>query len=106
MRIFAIKTCDTCRKARKWLDQQGKAHDRHDLREDGVDRALIQRWLDAVGPEALVNRRSTPVAGQSRPNPVRIYSAIGNRIAKSHYFSSIGLFQHERRRTAPEESAA
>ena len=59
MNVYGIKACDTCRKARKWLDEQGKSYQWHDLREDGLDAALIRRWLDALGPEALVNRRST-----------------------------------------------
>jgi arsenate reductase (glutaredoxin) len=59
MHIYGIKTCDTCRKARKWLDEQGKSYHWHDLREDGLDAALVRRWLDTLGPEALVNRRST-----------------------------------------------
>lgn len=59
MKVIGIKTCDTCRKARKWLDGQGIAHQWHDLREDGIERASLEHWITAVGPDRLVNRRST-----------------------------------------------
>lgn len=63
MKVYGIKSCDTCRKARKWLDEQDRTHDWHDLREDGIDIETIRRWLDATGPEMLVNRRSTTWRG-------------------------------------------
>lgn len=59
MNLYGIKSCDTCRKARTWLDEQGIEARWVDLRADGVARADLQRWLDEIGPEALVNRRST-----------------------------------------------
>jgi arsenate reductase len=63
MKVFGIKSCDSCRKARRWLDERGQAYDWHDWRADGVDRDLIQTWLDDLGPEVLVNRRSTTWRG-------------------------------------------
>ncbi|AKS41066.1 arsenate reductase [Wenzhouxiangella marina] len=59
MKIHGIKACDTCRKALKWLEAEGHEHHWHDLRADGIDAETIQRWIDGVGLEALVNRRST-----------------------------------------------
>ena len=59
MKIYGIKSCDTCRKARKWLAEQGIAAEWVDLREDGPAPGDLERWLDALGAEALVNRRST-----------------------------------------------
>lgn len=57
--LYGIANCDTVRKARRWLDAQGIAYDFHDLRVDGVDRVALERWIDALGWETLVNRRST-----------------------------------------------
>ncbi len=59
MNVYGIKSCDSCRKARAWLEEQGIDHRWRDLREDGLDRAKIAAWLAALGPEGLVNRRST-----------------------------------------------
>ena len=55
--VYGLKSCDACRKARKAL--AGREHRFHDLREDGLDGAMLDRWIGAVGWEALLNRRST-----------------------------------------------
>ena len=57
--LFGIPNCDTVRKARKWLDDQGLAHEFVDLRADTPSATQISEWLLAVGYERLVNRRST-----------------------------------------------
>ncbi|MDE0649531.1 MAG: arsenate reductase [Gammaproteobacteria bacterium] len=55
--VYGLKSCDACRKARKALADRG--HRFHDLREDGLDAAMLDRWIGAVGWEARLNRRST-----------------------------------------------
>ena len=57
--VYGIKNCDTCRKARKWLDAQGIEHRYHDFREDGLDDKPLSDWVKAVGWETLLNRRGT-----------------------------------------------
>ena len=57
--LFGIPNCDTVRKARKWLDGQGIAHDFIDLRENTPPVSCIASWLESVGAERLINRRST-----------------------------------------------
>ncbi|SDM18163.1 transcriptional regulator, Spx/MgsR family [Modicisalibacter muralis] len=57
--LYGIKTCDTCRKARKALDAQGTAYRYHDLREDGLDGERLDRFIDQAGLQALLNTRST-----------------------------------------------
>ena len=59
LRVHDIQSCDTCRKARKWLVDAGLEHQWIELRESRPSRADVERWLDAVGPDVLVNRRST-----------------------------------------------
>ncbi|MEQ8516663.1 MAG: ArsC/Spx/MgsR family protein, partial [Chromatocurvus sp.] len=56
--LYGIKSCDTVRKARRWLDQHNIDYAYHDLREDGLSRARASAWLEALGQEGLVNRRS------------------------------------------------
>ncbi len=56
--VYGIKSCDTCRKARAFLDAQGMPHRFHDLRDDGLDIQMLERWSDRVGWEKLLNRRS------------------------------------------------
>ncbi len=59
MTLYGIKNCDTVRKARKWLDASGLDYHFHDFRDHGLDAEIIDRWLDQVGPDRLINRRST-----------------------------------------------
>ena len=58
MKFYGLKTCDTCRKARKWLD--GRAdYAYHDVRDDGLTTELLNDWFARVDWQTLVNRRST-----------------------------------------------
>lgn len=57
--IYGIKNCDTCRKARKWLDAEGIEHQYHDFRDDGLDGETLSAWVENVGWEILLNRRGT-----------------------------------------------
>ena len=56
--LYGIRNCDTCRKALKRLQSGGLEVAFHDVRRDGVPAERLQHWLQTVGAEALVNRRS------------------------------------------------
>ena len=57
--IFGIKNCDTIKKARIWLDQNGIAYRFHDYKADGIDRAHLQAWCAKAGWETVLNRAGT-----------------------------------------------
>ena len=38
---------------------RGVAHEFHDYKKSGIDRANLERWADAVGWEKLLNRAGT-----------------------------------------------
>ncbi len=57
--LYGIKNCDTVKKARKWLELHAIDYRFHDFREDGLDRKTVAGWLEELGWESLVNRRST-----------------------------------------------
>ena len=57
--IYGIKACDTMKKARDWLDGQGVAYAFHDYKVAGIDRANLERWVDALGWEIVLNRAGT-----------------------------------------------
>ena len=59
MILYGIPNCDTVKKARLWLDARGKEHRFHDFKRDGVPPQLLDRWLDTLGWEILVNRKGT-----------------------------------------------
>jgi len=57
--LYGIKNCDTVKKARRWLEDHGIDYQFHDFRQDGLEKSLLDRWLDQLGWEAIVNKRST-----------------------------------------------
>ena len=63
--IYGIPNCDTCRKARKYLDGNETGYRFHDVREDGLDRAMVATWARAVDWRKLLNTRSTTWRGLS-----------------------------------------
>ena len=63
--MYGLKNCDTCRKARRWLDELGREHRFHDVRGEGLAEATIAGWINAVGVDVLLNRRGTTWRGLS-----------------------------------------
>jgi arsenate reductase len=57
--IYGIKSCDTMKKARAWLDANGVAYEFHDYKAVGIDRARLEKWAKVVGWEVLINRAGT-----------------------------------------------
>ena len=57
--IYGIRSCDTMKKARAWLDAHGLAHDFHDYKAKGIDRDRLAAWVGQVGWESLLNRAGT-----------------------------------------------
>jgi Spx/MgsR family transcriptional regulator len=58
--IHGLSKCDTCRKARKWLDRHAIAYQFIDYRDDPASPDTLKRWAEAVGGfETLVNRSGT-----------------------------------------------
>ena len=49
--VYGIKTCDTCRKAMKWLAAEGIEARFHDFRADGLDPKALDAWIAAHGWE-------------------------------------------------------
>lgn len=56
--LYGLKTCDTCRKARRYLDNADIAYGFVDLRDNPIDNKRLAAWLNAAGWQALCNRRS------------------------------------------------
>jgi arsenate reductase len=56
--LHGIPNCDTVKRARAWLAEQGVAYDFHDFKKAGVPAAL-PRWMVALGWERLLNRAGT-----------------------------------------------
>jgi len=57
--LYGIKNCDTMKKARAWLAEHAIAHDFHDYKAVGIDRATLQSWVTQLDWERLLNRSGT-----------------------------------------------
>ncbi|ANE54246.1 ArsC family reductase [Methylomonas sp. DH-1] len=57
--LYGIKNCDTVKKARALLDSRHIEYRFHDFRADGLEPALLQKFVDALGVDAVLNQRST-----------------------------------------------
>ena len=57
--LFGIKNCDTVKKARRWLEDANIDYQFHDVREDDLSKNQVQTWVDALGWESVLNKRST-----------------------------------------------
>lgn len=57
--LYGITTCDTVRKARRWLEEKGIAFSYHDFRKDGLSESDLVAWMKTLGWEALINRSGT-----------------------------------------------
>ncbi len=58
--LYGLKNCDTCRKARKWLDRFGVAHAFVDYRDEKPSPDTLVEWAGKLGGfEAMVNKSST-----------------------------------------------
>lgn len=61
--IYGLATCDTTRAARKWLDAKSVKYAFHDVREDGLTKALVESWIEELGWEKVLNKASTTWRG-------------------------------------------
>jgi len=70
--LYGIPNCDTVKKARGWLADNGIDYVFHDFKKSGVTRAMLEAWLADIPWETLLNRRGTSWRGlpEERRNAV------------------------------------
>ncbi len=61
--LYGIKNCDTIKKARRWLETHDIAYCFHDYRADGLEPELMERFIDELGWQPLLNTRGTTWRG-------------------------------------------
>jgi Spx/MgsR family transcriptional regulator len=59
IKLVGLKNCDTCRKAKKWLENEGISFQFHDVRQDGLAPDEVAAWAAQLGWEVLLNKRGT-----------------------------------------------
>ena len=57
--IYGIKSCSTMKKAFIKLDELGVNYDFHDYKKQGIDKDSVQRWVNELGIDKVLNKRGT-----------------------------------------------
>ena len=57
--IYGIANCDSVKKARKWLFSHNISYVFHDYRKDGLDKAMLDSFLEKTTWIELLNKRSS-----------------------------------------------
>jgi len=57
--LYGVKTCQTVKKARVWLEQHGKPYRYHDVRVDGLTATHLDDFMARADWKLLLNRSST-----------------------------------------------
>jgi arsenate reductase len=57
--LYGIANCDTVKKARKWLDQQGISYQFYDFKKQPLTEALYDHFAQHASVDELINKRST-----------------------------------------------
>lgn len=84
MKVYALKNCDTCRKALKELRAAGKEFELIDVRDDGLETEDIARIVESVGFEKALNRRSTTWRALDDPEKVGLDNVRAVTMIKAH----------------------
>ena len=57
--LYGIRSCDTMKRARGWLDAHAIAYEFHDYKTAGIDRERLAQWVAEQGWETVLNRAGT-----------------------------------------------
>ncbi len=54
--LYGIPNCNTVKKARDWLENNGVAYNFYDFKKQGTSQPLLEHWLTQIPHEKLINR--------------------------------------------------
>ena len=57
--LYGIPSCDTVKKTRAWLADNGQVYTFHDFKKQGVPADQLAQWALIPGWEKLLNRKGT-----------------------------------------------
>ena len=77
--VYGIPNCDTVKKARTWLSEQGLEHVFHDFKKQGLPEKNLDTWLKEAGWEAVLNRKGTSWRKLSPEEQLSVDSAASAR---------------------------
>ena len=79
MIVYGIPNCDTVKRARAWLTEQGVAHAFHDFKKAGVPPQRLLAWVGAAGWETVLNRKGNTWRGLTVAERVAVVDAATAR---------------------------
>jgi arsenate reductase len=82
--LYGIKNCDTVKKTRQWLDTHGVEYQYHDFREDGLEPDAVAAWIEELGWQNLLNRRSTSWKALDKQARMTMDEANAHKAILSH----------------------
>lgn len=59
MIVYGIPNCNTVKKARTWLTDNGIAYEFHDFKKLGITADLLNAWCAVFGWEKVLNKKGT-----------------------------------------------
>lgn len=59
IKLYGIANCDSVKRARSWLAQNGRDHEFIDFKKSGVPPTRLDAWLATAGWERLLNRKGS-----------------------------------------------
>ena len=86
LKLYAIPSCNTVKKARDWLLANDIAYDFIDFKKHGASKVLLESWLSQVAHEKLINRAGLTWRGlddATKANIIDNASAIALMQAKT-----------------------
>jgi len=78
--VYGISNCDTVKRARAWLADQGQDVEFHDFNKAGVGPAELDLWMQAAGWEHLLNRKGTTWRKLDDAQRDAVHDAAGARM--------------------------
>lgn len=59
MILYGIPNCNTVKKARTWLAENGFSPEFHDFKKSGITAEKLNEWCNAFGWEKVLNKKGT-----------------------------------------------
>lgn len=78
--LYGIHNCDTVKKAQKWLNDNNVKYQFHDLRKNGLDSDLLDKFVTLSDWSLLINKRSTTYRNLSEENKNNLNGEIAQSL--------------------------
>lgn len=65
MIVYGIPNCNTVKKARTWLEENGFNAEFHDFKKKGITAEKLNEWCSVFGWEQVLNKKGTTWRGLS-----------------------------------------